>query len=86
MKKNSPIPPQRTVSDGTPATLPVDTETSFEGQHDYVTIDSNTSSLTDSQSSTEYDHVKSKKPNTIPRLKDANAVLTRGKSLKTYYT
>ena len=86
MKKNSPIAPHRTSSDGPPATLPGDMETSFEGLHDYVSIDSNTSSLTDSQSNMEYDHVKSKKLNKIPRLKDANVVLTRGKGLKMHYT
>ena len=85
MKKNSPIAPHRIISDGPPVTLPGDMETSFEGQHDYVTIDSNTSSLTDCQSSMEYDHVKSKKLNITPRLKDANVVLTRGKGLKKHY-
>ena len=86
MKKNSPIAPHRTINDGPPVTLPGDMETSFEGQHDYVSIDSNTSSLTDSQSSMEYGHVKSKKLNIIPRLKDANVVLTQGKGLNTHYT
>ena len=85
MKKNSPIAPHRTSSDGPPATLPGDMETSFEGQHDYVTIDLNTSSLTDSQSSMEYDHVKSKKLNIIPRLKDANVVLTQGEFKNALY-
>ena len=74
--------PHRTIRNRPPAALPGDTETSSEGQHDIVTVDSNTSSPTGSQSSMDYEYVEPIKPNTIPRLKDANTVLTQGKSLK----
>ena len=76
-KKRLPIPPRRTIGNRPPAALPGDAENSFKDQNDEIAIDSNTSSPTDSRSSMEYAYVKR---NTIPRLIDANAVLTQGKN------
>ena len=83
LKKSLPTLPRKTISDRPPAALPEDTETPFEDDPIYVPVDAYTNTLPalgSRQSSVEYECVKPRS-STIPRLKDANTVLTQGKNL-----
>ena len=83
MKKSFPTLPRKSISDRPPAALPEDTETPFEDDAEYVPIGTYVHTLPalgSRQSSVEYECVKPRS-GTIPRLKDANSILTQGKSI-----
>ena len=87
MKKSLPILPCKTISDRPPAALPEDEEISFENHPEYVPIGVYTHTmpaLGSRQNSVEYECVKPRS-NTIPKLRDANTVLTQGKNVTCSY-
>ena len=76
VKRSLPILPSKSISDRPPAALPKDAKTPVEDDCEVpATVDSHTHLALNSQSSVEYEYVKTK-PNTFPKMKDANAVLT----------
>ena len=84
MRKSFPTLPRKTISDRPPAALPEDAEIPFEDNPEYVSIGSYTLPVLGSrQSSVDYECVKPRS-STIPRLKDANSLLTQGKNQGTW--
>ena len=81
VKQTSQTLPHQTIRDRPPAPLPENAEISDqedqdqEDNQDYATIHSSLTSDKKLQTDLVYDFVNTK-PHTIPRLKDANAVLT----------
>ena len=81
VKRSPPILSSKIISDRPPAVLPKDAKTSVEDDCEVpATVDSHTHLALNSQSSVEYEYVKTK-PNTFTKLKDVNAALM-GKNIK----
>lgn len=89
VKKSFPTFSRNSISNRPPAALPEDEEISFENHPQYVPIGTHMythtlPALGSRQNSVEYESVKPRS-NTIPKLKDANTVLTQGKNVTCSY-